>query len=106
VSRSPAAVLAVILLLAAAAVGALAVGSRPRDGAAAREFHGLTGGLGFGPALDPSRCAFGFDPRLCPACESDVGPVPGGAAFCPFHAGAVFDYPPAAGRGGGDARLP
>jgi hypothetical protein len=105
VRRSPAAVLAVILALAAAAVGALAVGSRPRDGAA-REFHGLTGGLGFGPALDPSRCAFGFDPRLCPACESDVGPVPGGAAFCPFHAGAVFDYPPAADLGGGDARLP
>ena len=95
-SRAPALVLAVILGLAAAAAAALALGSRPpaRQEEQAREFHRLVGGLGFGPAVDPARCAFSFDPRLCPACPNGCGPVPGGMFFCPHHAASVFDYPP------------
>jgi hypothetical protein len=59
----------------------------------AREFQRLVGGLGFGPALDLRRCAFSFDPRLCPGCQEDLGPIPGGAYFCPHHACSIFFYP-------------
>jgi hypothetical protein len=72
----------------------------------AREFHGLVGGLGFGPALDLSPCAFGLDPRLCPACAWEWGPVPGGAAFCPHHADSVLAYPPLAPEGAGGPGAP
>ena len=46
-----------------------------------RSFQELVGGLGFGPALDLSRCEFSFDPRLCPGCPADLGPVPAGRCF-------------------------
>ena len=51
------------------------------------------------PILDltesnPTRCGFSFDPRLCPRCPQDYGPVPGGAWFCPYHGCSVFFYPP------------
>ncbi len=80
-----------------AAAGALLVADRPAQRARqerAREFQGLVGGLGFGPAADLSRCAFSFDPRLCPGCPQEQGPVPGGAFFCPYHGCSVLDYPP------------
>jgi hypothetical protein len=60
----------------------------------AEGFQHLVGGLGFGPTLDLSDGAFGFDPRLEGAHAEDCGPVPGGACFCPRHAGSVFCYPP------------
>lgn len=60
----------------------------------AKEFQHLVGGLGFGPAVDLSGCAFGFDPRLDANCAFDRGLVPGGACFCPRHAGSLFSYPP------------
>jgi hypothetical protein len=95
-SRAPAVLLALTLGLAVAAAGLLAHGARPRAGQEerARAFHQLVGGLGFGPAVDLSRCAFSFDPRLCPACPGDCGPIPGGMFFCPYHAGAAVDRPP------------
>jgi hypothetical protein len=98
-SRAPTVLLALILALAAAAGAVLAAGARRPAGEERRaeEFQHLTGGLGFGPALDPSRCEFAFDPRLGPACSNDVGPVPGGLFFCPYHASAVVDYPPLEG---------
>jgi hypothetical protein len=58
------------------------------------EFQRLVGGLGMGPAVDLSRCAFSFDPRLCPDCPLNVEPVPGGVYFCPQHACSILYYPP------------
>jgi hypothetical protein len=94
-SRGSGVLLAGIGALALAAGAMLAIGARhsAAEAGRGRAFQGLVGGLGFGPALDLSRCAFSFDPRLCPACSQEVGPVPGGKAFCPHHAGAVIDYP-------------
>ncbi len=94
-SRGSGVLLAGIVALTLAAGAVLVIGARPSAAEAARgrAFQELAGGLGFGPALDLSRCALSFDPRLCPACSQEVGPVPGGQAFCPYHAGAVIDYP-------------
>jgi hypothetical protein len=95
---APARVFALILGLAASAAAVLAFGASPGHpsgrGERVREFHRLVGGLGFGPSVDLARCEFGFDPRLCPACSDDCGPVPGGMFFCPRHAGSVLAYPP------------
>jgi hypothetical protein len=79
---------------AAVLIVALAGDSGARQHEPARSFHRLVGGLGFGPAVDLSRCEFSFDPRLCSACSQDDGPIPGGMFFCPYHASSVFDYPP------------
>jgi hypothetical protein len=57
------------------------------------EFQRLVGGLGLGPAVDLSRCAFSFDPRLCPDCPLNREPVPGGVYFCPQHACSILYYP-------------
>ena len=80
------------LALAAGAVLLLgqAGGSRGERG---RAFQDLTGGLGFGPALDLERCEFGFDPRLCGHCSGDMGIVPGGMTFCPHHGLTTRAYP-------------
>ena len=56
------------------------------------------GGLGFGPALDLSGCAFSFDPRLDGCFAEERGPIPCGGAFCPRHACSVFFYPPLEGE--------
>jgi hypothetical protein len=85
--RGPERLLVSALLLvagAAAAVGA----SSSRDKAAAarsREFQQATGGLGLGTSVDLSRCPYGFDPRLSPACESRWRPDPGAGSTCPKH---------------------
>ena len=105
--RGPAVLLALLAALTAGAAALCADDAAPGPGAA--EFQRLVGGLGFGPAADPSRCAFCFDPRLSPSCPHDFGPVPGGACFCPYHGCSVFSYPPE-GRAGavedGHERLP
>jgi hypothetical protein len=54
-------------LLAAAAGVLLAFGDRSEPKSA--EFHRLVGGIGGGSALDLSRCAGDFDPRLDPDCH-------------------------------------
>jgi hypothetical protein len=81
-----------LLLLVVASAAVLV--AEDRSLAHTEEFQRLVGGLGFGPALDLSGCAFGFDPRLDGGCAEECGPVPGGASFCPHHAGSVFSYPP------------
>ena len=83
----PNALLAAVVMLAVAAGVVLALGARPsaREAGRAEEFQSLVGGLGFGPALDLSRCESGYDPRLCPSCSQDVGHLPGGMIFCPHH---------------------
>jgi hypothetical protein len=81
-----------LVLLASATAVVLFVESRQRE-PRAEAFQRLVGGLGFGPAVDLSGCAFGFDPRLDGSCSEDYGPVPGGACFCPRHAGSLFEYP-------------
>lgn len=88
-----------LLLLLALSAGALAVLleeplSRPARAERSREFQQLVGGLGFGPVADLSQCAFSFDPRLCPGCPQQYGPVPAGAIFCPYHGCAILAYPP------------
>jgi hypothetical protein len=89
-------VLLVALLLASASAVVLAVEGRLerfREQKSA-DFQRLVGGLGFGPALDLSGCPFGFDPRLDGSCAHEYEPLPGGACFCPRHAGSVLHYPP------------
>jgi hypothetical protein len=95
-SRAPALVFTLLVGLAIAAGTLLALDARPsaREEERAREFHRLVGGLGFGPTIDAGRCEFGFDPRLCPACSDDCGPIPGGLFFCPHHASSLLDYSP------------
>ena len=88
-----------LLLLAIVTVGAAAVLvaeplARPARADRSRQFQQLVGGLGFGPAADLERCAFSFDPRLCPGCPQRYGPVPAGAIFCPYHGCAILAYPP------------
>ncbi len=91
--HGPAILLALIALLSAAA--ALMLGLGPAEpGPRAPAFQRLVGGLGFGPAVAPDGCTFNFDPRLCPRCGREHGPIPGGADFCPAHAVSVFAYPP------------
>jgi hypothetical protein len=99
--------LVVLTLLAGASCIVLAgenIASR-QHALRSEQFQRLVGGLGFGPALDLSGCAFGFDPRLDGSCSEDSGPLPGGACFCPRHAGAVFEYAPL-NQGQGDALPP
>jgi len=95
--RGPALLLAGVLGLALGAAAVSGTGPSPRRQAEAAEFQRLVGGLGLGPAADLSQCPFAFDPRICPACPWDSGPVPGGVYFCPQHACSVLFYPPLAG---------
>ena len=101
--RAPRLLLALVLALAASAAAVLvadpAAGRERRERAA--EFQRLVGGLGFGPAADLARCAFSFDPRLCPGCPQDLGPIPAGAAFCPYHGCSILYYPPLDPEAGG-----
>jgi len=85
-------VLLLLLTFAAAAVLVVEARAHRQREARSEQFQHLVGGLGFGPALDLSGCAFGFDPRLDDGCSEDCGPIPGGALFCPRHAGSVFYY--------------
>jgi len=97
------------LLLLAGTAGAVLVGeglAERRRPTRAEPFQRLVGGLGFGPALDLSGCAFGLDPRLDGDCGEECGAVPGGACFCPRHAGALFEYAPPPDRGEDDATIP
>jgi len=95
-NAGPAVVGTVILALvvAAGAVLALDAPRQERQGERTEQFQRLVGGLGFGPALDLTECAASFDPRVCPSCPHDRGPIPGGTYFCPQHACSVFYYPP------------
>jgi hypothetical protein len=80
--------LAIALLILAAAVGAILItesDSRDRRDRQAESFQRLVGGVGFGPALDLSGCAYGFDPRLDERCSEERGPIPAGDCFCPRH---------------------
>lgn len=90
--RGRATVLGALGGLAGAAVVALAgAGPGPAAPARAARFQQVVGGLGGGPALDLSRCAAAFDPRLGPRCSPDGGPVPGGRFLCPYHGHAPPD---------------
>jgi len=60
----------------------------------AEEFQRLVRGLGLGPSVDLTRCAFRFDPRLCSACPEDHGPVAGGSWFCPCQGCSILYYRP------------
>jgi hypothetical protein len=91
------------LIVAMLLAGAVLVkeGTASDPGRGSEEFQQLVGGLGFGPALDLSRCPMAFDPRLGSTCEEDSGSIPCGNPFCPQHGTSVFDFPPL-----GDATSP
>jgi hypothetical protein len=92
-TNGPAALAIIALALTIAAVAILLEGQQtPTREARACEFQGLVGGLGLGPAVDLSRCAFSFDPRLCRHCPADVGPIPGGGCFCAEHGCSILYY--------------
>jgi|SRR5262245_30846454 len=95
-SIKPTLILAVIVGLASVATALMIVdaGAKPARTELSAEFQRLVGGLGFGPALDLTRCPNSFDPRLDDGCAGDLEPLPGGARFCPLHAGSIFYYPP------------
>src|SRR5436305_15080179 len=93
-SKRPSILLAAVLMLALAAAAVLLGPSRAGREQKAEEFQRLVGGLGLGPALAPSRCGLSFDPRVCPSCPEDTGPIPAGASFCPQHGCSIFFYPP------------
>jgi hypothetical protein len=95
-SRAPTILFSLIAALAAAAGLVLVLGTcpNPRQEARSREFQQLVGGLGCGPSVELSRCAFSFDPRLCPECPQNHGPIAGGAFFCPHHACSILYCPP------------
>jgi hypothetical protein len=113
-SKGPAFLLTLILTLALAAASVFVIDGQlqRRQADRAEVFQGLVGGLGFGPAVDLSRCAFSFDPRLCSSCPQDGGPIPGGAYFCPQHACSILFYPRLEGKDAdsretaGDAAFP
>lgn len=88
-------VLSLILALGVAAGGVMVVDSLGPNHSREKteEFQRLVGGLGFGPAVDLSQCAFNFDPRLGPDCPHNQGPLPGGAWFCPHHGCSILYYP-------------
>lgn len=99
-----------VLLLLACASGAVLVSELapdPRRREAVESFQRAVGGLGFGPVLDLSGCAFGFDPRLDGSCSAAAGPLPGGACFCGRHGGLLpygpLDPEAIVTRGGGRA---
>jgi hypothetical protein len=86
-----------LLLLLTGAAGTVLVVEDRRGRelpARAESFQRLVGGLGFGPSLNLSDCAFDFDPRLEGSCAMDYGPLAGGACFSSRQAGSVFFYPP------------
>jgi hypothetical protein len=93
-SRSPAILVALTFGLVAAAAVVLVADNLSRTGRIGQveEYQRLVGGLGLGPAVDLTRCAFRFDPRLCPTCPEDQGPVAGGSWFCPCQGCSIFYY--------------
>ncbi len=84
-----------VALLVATAAGALLAGVRrdPARDSAAQVIHGLTGGVGLGPALDPARCARAFDPRLAPTCDDATGALPGTGFACPHTPSSWLTVP-------------
>lgn len=98
---------ALMLLIAAAATVLVTEGRTQHHRRGRGEaFQRLVGGVGFGPALDLSGCAFRFDPRLDGSCAAACGPIPGGDCFCPRHTQSVFYYPRLRREGAGHAHLP
>jgi hypothetical protein len=59
----------------------------------AREFQALTGGLGFGPALDLSSCPPSFDPRLSDDCPASADRLLGRQLVDLERAGSIFYFP-------------
>jgi len=87
--RAPERLGAAVALLVVAAGAVLALGARRSPAAERRsaEFQRLAGGLGSGSATALSPCEAAFDGGVAGTCSFELDPVPGGAAFCPHHAG-------------------
>lgn|SRR5262245_53885787 len=81
------------LVLTAGTLLAIDACVQQRHADRSEEFQRLVRGLGFGPALDLSRCPCSFDPRLGDDCADKDGSLPGGYRYGPQHAGSIFYYP-------------
>lgn len=92
--KAPCILFVALMSLVIAAGGVTIADARWQRGQPERvdEFQRLVHGLGFGPAIDLSRCEFSFDPRLSGNCPEDLGPIPGGVHFCPHHACSILFY--------------
>jgi hypothetical protein len=81
------------LALAAGGLVLSGLGENDRHTEQAREFQTLTGGLGFGPALDLARCPYNLDPRLGHDAPGNAGPMVHEKLVCPDRGEAIFYYP-------------
>ena len=89
-SRSSIVTAALMIVVAGAACTLIAADRAAPVHRHAEDLQRLVGGLGCGPAVDLSRCAFSFDPRLCADCSLNYAPVPGSCFFCPQHACSIL----------------
>jgi hypothetical protein len=85
VTRAPEVLAAAVLALVAGAAVVVATRARPAPAASAAsaDFQRLVHGLGGGAAIDASRCARAFDPRMDDVCDRRADPTPAGDRFCP-----------------------
>ena len=84
--RPPEVVLLGTLILTLAAFGAVVTsGPGEEEARASLELYRTLDVPGLGRAVDLSRCAAAFDPRLGSPCELRYGPLPGTQALCPDH---------------------
>lgn len=86
-------ILVLVLVLAVALCWTIDAGYQEQRCQTDFEFQQLVGGIGMGPAIDLSACAFAFDARLACTCRSMQEPLPGGQEFCPHHTAAVLALP-------------
>ncbi len=83
-----------LLVLTAALVTAAAViVCLPRADRVA-PFQKALGSLGLSSAVSVDWSFFGFDPRIEPACENELWPIPGLHCPNPSHGASVADFPP------------
>jgi len=75
-ARGRALLLAAAVALPATAAAMLTASASPAIHGGRASFQREVGGLGLGPAVDLSRCACGFDPRVESGCALGLEPVP------------------------------
>lgn len=93
--RTKTAIITLLLLCIGAGAALIDCARLHRERTAlSREFQGLLLGFGTGPAVDFAECTGTFDKRWDDTCTADLGPIPGGACFCPRHGGGIVNQAP------------
>ncbi|HVX09693.1 MAG TPA: hypothetical protein VHC22_00690 [Pirellulales bacterium] len=97
-------ILGLIGCLSAAAFLVVATGSSQtyRREPMGRDFQSAVGGLGLGCQIDPSRCAWQFDPRIGDDEEPGLDSIPCLSELSPWHSAALFPAPDGAPADGGE----